>query len=114
MYNLPFTCLDICFGIFKERDKLINAFIMYGKQFIFETNVKTQVHVYIFLSLKSEIIYLEKVENLIAFRKNKLLVHILEWEKLFSPHIDTCYFYCNYTNLILFIFMQMVLFPEFL
>ena len=79
--------LDICFGIFKERDKLINAFIMYSKQFIFETNVKTQVN--IFLSLKSEIIYLEKVENLIAFRKNKLLVHNLKWEKLFPPHIDT-------------------------
>ena len=72
----PLTCLDICFGI-DTKKTLINTVILYAKQFIFRCKCLDKA--VCFEHFKKELVYLEKVERVIAFRKDKLTFHETKW-----------------------------------
>ena len=74
----PLTCLDICFGI-DTKKTLINTVILYAKQFIFRCKCLYIDKAVCFEHFKKELVYLEKVERVIAFRKDKLTFHETKW-----------------------------------
>ena len=66
IFSFPFSLTDICFGV-ETSNKIINTFVKYSKHFIFSNKCKE--HNLRFIQFKLEIIYLNKMERVIATRR---------------------------------------------
>ena len=64
IFSFPLSLTDICFGV-ETSNKIIYAFVMYGKHLFF----------------RLDIIYFEKVERVIATRQGQMLKHTLKNSK---------------------------------
>ena len=73
------SILDICFGV-NSRNDFVNTIIFYGKHFIYR--YKYIEKILVFNHFQKEIIFLEKVERIIALRQGKISVHLEKWKVL--------------------------------
>ena len=74
------SILDICFGVHSRNEFVNTIIIVYGKHFIYRYKYIDKILV--FNHFQKEIIFLEKMERIIALRQGKISVHLEKWKVL--------------------------------
>ena len=77
---VPLSMLDICFGV-HPKNNFVDTIIFYGKHFIYKYKYIDKILA--FGLFEKDIIFLEKVERVIAGKQGKLQIHTNKWKYMF-------------------------------